>query len=231
MTNKKKVLYTTTLKWDDNTNRIVEYNFCTGCYDLTNKVDKLQLMIEDYYKLPAYAFLRPSVPPPPTPLVDCNQQIPDSLKAKSGPAPPDTALSNDNTTADIYKKLRDIAMQNAFEWEEKYKTLNREYKEVYQREYKQLEKKMETIDEEMQEREKKVKQLEEENERLWTAKKPKEVDEDCMSPGWYPCPRPYTWHPERKRWEITNNRLEDTWWTYYDSANNASYLVNLSVKK
>lgn len=66
--------------------------FCLCCYDLTNKIDKYQLMIEDLYTLlPAYAFLRPSVPPPPQPF-DCN--------SKSGPAPPDTTPtpSNDNTT-------------------------------------------------------------------------------------------------------------------------------------
>lgn len=169
--------------WDSTSQSLLSrFYFCQPCFDLTNKPDKLQILLEDLYKLPAYAFLRPSVPPP---LVDCNP--------KTGPAPPDTTPtpSNDNTTLEQAQSIiirmqgqrakyfeeieklkteRDNSVDDYNFVKKKYDELDKEYREVYQKEYKTLEEDFERLKGEnmsyaatLERREEKVYELEGDN--------------------------------------------------------------------
>jgi len=198
--------------------------FCPFCQDLTNKLDKLELIRQHYLQFPQYSPFRNSVPPlplalPSPPSIDCN--------SKGGPAPPDTSTGNNNTTLEDYKKLLEEAEKkyeecrknaevwkksweqeyaNKMIWKDKYEDLGKEYNEVYQKEYKKLEEENLLLNRAIAERnlgienlKEEIKKLEEENERLWKAKKPpiEELSTPC----------PFEWNCERKRWERDSKKL------------------------
>lgn len=327
------------LNWDVEKYGCYTFWFCQDCQDLTNKVDKLQLILEELYTRPQYTHLRHSVPPPAVSVAESNC----NAHSKSGPSPPDLTPSppppsNDNTTLEDYKKLLEKSREGedmlrkqlgevrneASDWKksweqeyenktlwkgkyeeskelrEKYKTLKEEYEGVYKNEFKQKEERVVELEAECdrkewelqrlqriaEERWKEVSRLEEEKKvseektailerevaagetregtlRGWLAtaneryekekqanmtlfnnqvKQVKEIEkleeenkklregickqeDPPKPPGWYPCPRPYTWHPERKRWERED--VSDIWWTLYDSHKRVEYLSEL----